>query len=281
MGPKVAMCLAAAFAGTTAAFGQTVPWRSFDAAQDAAGDATWSNTSTLQGGSGNNFTFANLATALDVNDPIAIGLTKAYDIEQTGAIAGANWSFWGQAGGGRANHAEVSFEVFFRVDDLSGQHVIMEIGGSAAGVSLAMDGSSLIWATNTGGPSTDTTTSISTTVGTGWHHAVALWNRNTLSTSLYLNGQLVDDAVLDAGTTGWTGGNEAGLGGITSTSAATTFDFATATDFDGAIAAFNYYREELSSEEIAGNFNAVFIPSPGAAVAMGLGLAGFAGRRRR
>ena len=274
------IAVATLVAGSTVATGQALPWRSFDAALDAAGDTTWSNTGTLQGGQGNNFNFATNATAVDVNDAIAVGLTKAYDISQTGAIAGVNWSFWGQAGGGRTNHAETSYEVFFNATDLSGQHVIMEIGGALAGVSLALDNNSLIWASNTGG-SSDPTHSIATTIGTGWQHAVATWNRNTLTTSLYLNGQLIGSTALAAGTTGWTGGNEAGLGGVTSTSVVTTFDSALLTDFDGQIAAFNYYREEISAQQILDTYNSVFIPAPGAAAVFGLGLAGLAGRRRR
>ena len=269
------MTVVVALAGTAAA--GLSPWRQFDAALDTPGDDVWSNTGTLQPGQGNNFRFAAPASPIAVNDAVAVGLTAAYDINQTGQIDGANWSFWGQAGGGRANHAETSFEVFFRVDNLTGNHLIMEIGGAGAGVSLGMQDGTLIWASNAGG-NADPTVSVSTGIGEGWHHAVGVWNRNTLSTGLYLDGQFVGDVALPAGTTGWVGGNEATLGGL-NTSAASTMDLGTITTFDGAIAAFNYYNGELSAEEIAANYNAVFIPAPASAAMLGLGL--FASRRRR
>ena len=272
----IALSTVAAIAGTAAA--GLSPWRQFDAALDTAGDAAWSNTSALQSGQAQNFNFATAQTAVSVNDPIAIGLTAAYEFGTTGQADGGNWSFWGQAGGGRANHAETSYEIFFRVDNLSGNHLIMEIGGAAAGVSMGMQDGQFIWATNPGGAGTDTTHAITTGIGLGWHHAVAVWNRNTLSTSLYLDGQLVGDAALAAGTTGWTGSNEATLGGL-NTSAATTMDLLSITEFDGAIAAFNYYNGELSAQEIAGIYNANFIPAPGALALVGA--AGLCAARRR
>lgn len=254
------------------------PWRQFDAAIDPAGDSVWANTGTAQTGQAQNFNFATAQTASAVSNPLVPGISAAYEIGTTGAIAGANWSFFGQDGGGRANFAQNSFEVFFRVDNLSGNHLIMEIGGSGAGLSLGMEGNNLIWASNPGGAGTDDTVSVSTGIGTGWHHAVGVWNRDSLTTSLYLNGALVGDVALSAGTTGWVGGNEATLGGV-NTSAATTMDLMSLTDFDGAIAAFNYYNEGLSAEQIEANFNAVFVPAPASAVLLAAGLVGT--RRRR
>lgn len=247
-------------AGTAAA--GVSPWRQFDAAIDPAGDTVWANTGTAQTGQAQNFTFATPQSAVAVSDPFAPGITAAYEIGTTGAIAGANWSFFGQAGGGRANFAQNSFEVFFRVDNLSGNHLIMEIGGSGAGVSLGMSDGTLTWASNPGGAGTDTTHEVSTGITTGWHHAVGVWNRDTLSTALYLDGQFAGDVALAAGTTGWVGGNEATLGGV-NTSAATNMDLMSITEFDGAIAAFNYYKEELSAAQIEAIYNANFIPAPG------------------
>jgi hypothetical protein len=254
------------------------PWRQFDAALDTPGDDVWENSGTLQPGQGNNFRFATPQSPSAVNDPIAVGLSAAYDINVTGQIDGADWSFWGQAGGGRANHPETTYEVFFRVDNLSGTHLIMEIGGSGAGLSLGMQDGTLVWASNPGGAGTDTTHSVSTSIGTGWHHAVGVWNRNTLTTGLYLDGAFVGDVALAPGTTGWVGGNEATLGGV-NTSAATIFDLLDVTTFDGAIAAFNYYNGELSAAQIEANYNAVFIPAPGSVALLGAGL--LAARRRR
>ena len=269
-------------AGAGAAAAGLSPWRQFDAALDTPGDTAWENTGSLQGGQAQNFSFATAQSPVSVNDPIATGLSAAYEIGTTGVIDGANWSFWGQAGGGRANHAETSYELFFRVDNLTGNHLIMEIGGGAAGVSMGMQDGEFIWATNPGGAGADDTHSVSAGIGLGWNHAVAVWNRNTLSTALYLNGQFVGDVALDPDTTGWTGGNEATLGGFstrTGASAATTMDLASLTDFDGAIAAFNYYNGELTAEQIEANYNAVFIPAPGSIALLGAGV--LATRRRR
>ncbi len=276
MNSKITLGMLLVAAGTVSA--GVTPWRQFDAALDTPGDTAWSNTSTAQGGQAQNFNFATAQSPVAVNDPIAVGLSAAYEIGTTGQANGANWSFWGQDGGGRANHPEISFEVFFRVDNLEGTHLIMEIGGAAAGVSLGIDGGNLVWATNPGGAGADDTHSVSAGVGTGWNHAVAVWNRNSLSTALYLNWQFVGDAALSANTTGWTGGNEATLGGI-NTSAATTFDVAAITEFDGAIAAFNYYNSELTAADIEANYSAVFIPAPGSLALVGAGL--LATRRRR
>jgi hypothetical protein len=271
--------VAALVAGSAAALaGSTAPWRQFDAALDPAGDDIWANTGTAQTGQAQNFRFSTAQTASSVSNPLVPGITKAYEIGTTGPAIGADWSFLGQAGGGRANFADNSFEVFFRVDNLSGSHLIMEIGGTAAGLSLGLDGNTLIWATNPGGAGADDTHSVSTTLGTGWHHAVGVWSRTTLLTSLYLDGSFVGDVALSAATTGWTGSNEATLGGI-NTSAATTMDLLSLTDFDGAIAAFNYYNQALSADEIRSNFDAVFVPAPGSAALLAAGL--LVARRRR
>lgn len=103
----IALTTIAAIAGSAAA--GLSPWRQFDAALDGPGDTAWSNTSTLQTGQAQNFNFATAQTAVSVNDPIATGITAAYEIGTTGQANGGNWSFWGQAGGGRANHAETSY----------------------------------------------------------------------------------------------------------------------------------------------------------------------------
>jgi MYXO-CTERM domain-containing protein len=121
-------------------------------------------------------------------------------------------------------------------------------------------------------------TAVSTGIGEGWHHAVGVWNRNTLSTGLYLDGQFVGDAALAAGTTGWVGGNEATLGGL-NTSAATTMDLASITEFDGAIAAFNYYNGELSARRSPTSTTPTSSPRPGALALVGA--AGLCATRRR
>ena len=253
--------------------------RSFVASADTPGDATWQNVGG-NGSSANNFSFGTAVTPATINDPLAPGVTAAYDISETGAIAGTQWSFFGQAGGGRANNAANTFEVFFRMDDLSGDHIILEIGGSGAGISISVQDSSLIWASNPGGPNTGDTQSISTTIGLGWNYAAATWNRTTGLTSLYLNGSLIDTIAIDPDATGWVGGNEAGLGGLTSASVALTFDPASLTDFDGAISLFNYWNEELSASAIQATYDENFIiPAPGAATLFAA--AGLMATRRR
>lgn len=253
--------------------------RQFDASLDAPGDSVWANTGTANTGQANNFSFATAQTPSVITDAFAPGITAAYDISVTGQVNGTDWSYWGQSGGGRANVAENTFEVFFRMDNLAGQHLIMEIGGAAAGVSIGVDGDQLVWATNPAGTGTLTTKTVSAQIGLGWHQAVATWNRNTLTSSLYVDGQFVGSVALDEGTvTGWNGSNEATLGGV-NTSAATTFDLQNITTFDGAINAFNYYNEELDAQTIADNFDAKIVPGPASLALLGVG--GLAAARRR
>lgn len=259
--------------------------REFDASNDPAGDAEWANTSTANTSAAQNFGFQTSQTATSISDPTAPGITAAYDFDTTGSARGGNWSFFGQAGGGRANNSENTFETFFRLDDLSGTHIIFEIGGSAAGVSLSVVDNTLVWATNVGG-NADPTLSIQASIGTGWHHAVALWNRNSLTTTLYLDGVAIGTVALPGTTTGWVGGNEGQLGNASVNasnvaSAATTYDLGDLTDFDGAIAAFNYYNETLSEETIVNTFDAnIVIPEPGSLSLLAVGLGVIAMRKR-
>ncbi|MEM9064066.1 MAG: LamG-like jellyroll fold domain-containing protein [Planctomycetota bacterium] len=254
--------------------------RSFDASADTAGDDIWENTGG-NGAAAQNYTFGAPLSPTVVNDPAAPGITSVYEFAD-GPALGKGWAFFGQAGGGRANNPANTFELIFRLDDVSGTHVLMEIGGAGAGVSMVMQGDTLTWNTNVGGNADPTIAINASGLGTGWHYAVGVWNRNTLTTSFYLDGQLVGTEALAGSTTGWVGGNEGTLGGINPTqvdSVATSFDLSGATTFDGGIALFNYWNEELGAQTIEDNFNAVLIPTPGTALAL-LGVAAAARRRR-
>jgi len=272
--------------GLTAGASQANLIRSFDASADPAGDDAWQNTANA--GAVQDFRFGSAAapgvnlSPAAVSDALAPGITAVYEFGADGPAFGGNWAFFGQAGGGRANNPENTFELIFRLDDTSGTHVLSEIGGGGAGVSFIMDGDNLVWNVNEGGNANATLGIAASGLGAGWHYAVGTFNRTSGTTSFYLNGALVGSLALDATTTGWTGGNEATLGGINTAqvnSVATSVDLTGATDFDGGISLFNYWNEELGAQAISDNFNAVFIPAPGAALAL-LG-AGVVGRRRR
>ncbi|MEM6333089.1 MAG: LamG-like jellyroll fold domain-containing protein [Planctomycetota bacterium] len=276
--------LAAALAVTafaTAANAQL--WRQFDAATDTPADNKWSNTSPNQAGTAQDFTFTAPASPIAVSDLAFPGITAAYDLAATGPIRGTSWEFFGQNGGGRANFPEVAFEIVFNLDNLTGKHILFEIGGTGAGVSLSMLDDDLVWATNVGGTADPTIGITANDLATGWHQAIAVWNRNTDTTDLYLNGTLVGSAALPAATNGWTGGNEAGLGDATRNTsdtpiAAATYDLTTLTDFDGDIARFNFYRNALDQTAVTDSYNAL-IPEPGSLALLAAGLTALATRR--
>ena len=100
---------------------------------DGDNDATWEDrleTSDFQ------FTFNNGAqTPVAVNDPAVYGITQTYVFPAARATA--------PAGNILAATLGASFEIWFRPDDLTGNHILFECGGQGSGTSFILEGSQL------------------------------------------------------------------------------------------------------------------------------------------
>ena len=234
----------------------------YDAAQDAAGNASWDDLEPTADVVSLNFT-GGAANPVAVNDPTFSALTAAYDISSTGGalVAAASNAYFDQRG-----TTSGTFELVFNVTNTGAgnEQVLMDIGGGR-GVAITLDGSTLTAGVN--GDAVDTT-SFSTSLSTGWHHAVVVIedtdpaNGSDDGFTLY-----VDNAVVGAlstvdiddysGSNGWSfgGANSVTLDPTQLSAGAPTL--AAPTDFHGEIAIARYYQSALSASDVNTNFQAL------------------------
>lgn len=208
----------------------------YDASADTPGDAVWSEAT----GSANVVNFVGgAASPVSVSDAAFPALTAAYEISQSGRAEGLNGFF---DGGVNRSRQDATFELVFRVDSTSAgsDQVLFEAGGAARGVAFVLNGDTLSF--NVDGDASDLFAT--TTVAPGWNHAIGVVDLTAGddSVTLYLNGQEV--SVLTGETIDrWAGGNQAGLGG--GSSSVTGVSSGTGAPFHGALALARYYENAV------------------------------------
>ncbi len=213
----------------------------YSAAQDASGDAVWTNT--VDGT--NNLTFAAAPTraAIASMDFPAVG--AGYRGGATG-LAG----FFDQSTS-RRSRIDATFELWINVTTLAGgnDQVIFEAGGATRGVSFILSDKQLRFNVKGDAPNVST---ITRTLTAGVHHIVGvIRNRQDRlandSMELYHNATLVQrlDGLLIED---WAGANPSGLGML----AASAVGVISAKDFSGEISSLRYYQgRAFTSAEVA------------------------------
>lgn len=198
-----------------------------------------------------------------VNDPSVPGITRAFDFPSAAAQAiGGNWE--DQAVAGRSG----TFEVWFKPSDLTGTHVILEIGAGNKGIAMCLQGNELVYSASGNDGAGGNAYAVShreVLSDTSWQQATIKVNYVEFDVEFFLNGVEVNVQAIDpSGTYRWTSGNPAGIGTLAqdpafpaATVAADVIPSAEFTDFEGQIAIFRYYGVDLFDPEVAGNFAAI------------------------
>ncbi len=199
-----------------------------------------------------------------VSDPAVPGITGAFRFpEAAGEAIGTAWE--GQAPAGRSG----TFEVWFKPDNLTGTHVIFEIGAGNKGVAICLDDNELVYAasaTDGAGGNVYGVSHREVLTDTGWHQAVVRVNYVDFTIDSYLDGvQVNSQPIPPAANYRWSSGNPAGMGKLAqdpafpdATIAADAIAAAEFTgNFDGLIGVFRYYGIDLFNSEITDNYNAL------------------------
>ena len=192
-------------------------------------------------------------------------------------------------GGGASSSAvfggsdDASFETLIRLDNLTGNHIVWEIGGNGSGSNLALVGSELRFSTQSG--STANLMTASTTLDAGdlgeWLHVVTVITEpgdGTGTAELFVNSISVDSDTIGAAYNGWAGGDAFAVGHVQSTVAGTLSGLS---NFDGEMALWSHYDFALSRQDVIDQAQHFGIPAPAALPAGLLMIVGLAARRRR
>ena len=227
----------------------------FDAAEDIAGDTTWTNAAAP----GDDLAFASAATPISVADGTFTRLQSAYDIAASGAATGLNNYF--ELGAPARSRQDATFEVVFHVPSDGGapDQVLFE-AGATRGVSFLLSGDTLSFNVDGDGAALSLTSAMTP----GWHHAVGVIdltgdddNLANDRVELYVNNQRVGE-LSDVLVDDWAGGNIAGIGGpasgVANSSAPGTYQ--------GAIASARYYQgQAFTPAQVSQNYQALLDPS--------------------
>lgn len=278
------LCIAATAVTATAqpqvaAFGAFQSW---NAANDTAGRqaGTWiSEGITINPSDGLRWDWWELDGMMNVVDPTAVpvidaavpGITDAYQFPAARAASikpdgtgnrGTNWENQAPVNGSG------SLEIWFKPSDLTGQHVLWEIGATNKGAGFVLDGNELVFfaAGNNGATGNTFATSYRHTLsGTDWVQAVLVINFTDFIIESWVNGVMVDSQSITAATNyRWSSGNPAGLGQVGSDPmfplagvGGDPVDPAMFTDYDGMIAIHRFYNADLFPDEIEDNYDAI------------------------
>ncbi len=204
-------------------------------------------------------------------------ITGAYDFSSGDTATGV--SFQGIASGNPSNE-DVSLELWFRPNDLSGgQQVLFETGGGVDGLSILLNDDVLSLRVKDGG--NDLTLSHTLPSAPSDFVQVAITLALDSTAELWVDGVL-EQSGSASGINDWTGSNGSGIGSRNGNVGGNIGgDLNAYGSFQGEIALFRFYRNQvLTGAQVQQNFDAIATPEPGTAVLVALGLAGLAARRR-
>ncbi|MEX2216757.1 MAG: LamG-like jellyroll fold domain-containing protein [Phycisphaeraceae bacterium] len=187
---------------------------------------------------------------------------------------------------GNPTNNNASFEILFRPDDLVGQEIVYEIGGTTNGISLTLNGSTLqLLARNN--PVQALITQDITAVADDFIHAVAVVDLDSDLMSLYINGQLVLTEAFNGDAVDWAGANGDGIGSLGGTQVAGSGgllgDLSAYGTLQGDIAIFRFYEQALNAGQVQDIFvsiHGVTVPEP-ASLSLLLLAGGMIARRRQ
>ena len=228
-------------------------------AYDAAsgGGSTWADDT---GVAGFDMSFVNFGSETSYNAATTsayTGITSSYEF--SGTNSGAQTTSLVFLPGSPQNNS-VSFEIWFRTDTLTGQHIVFEVGGEQNGTSLYLDDSQLKLATRSGSGAADEVAvdlmNLYVDPTAEFIQAVAVIDQASNQLKLYVDGQL-QAATGFTGTNGtmWSGTDSFGMG--MSTSDVVPLPAAGSGNLDGQIAIFRMYEQVLTVNEVDNNFSAV------------------------
>ena len=258
---------------------------SYDATADTNGDDAWQEQVKIRGAEFNlDMTGVTRNTGVSSHP----GINAAYDV--TGA---AEINVGGVQGGFSRNLTaeSVSFEIWFKPDDLSGQEVLFEAGGSTDGMSMLLDGDLLKFnAKDSGqeiGVSFDLDADDDGVDNTDFIQAVGVLDLDNDLIYLYVDGTLTNPGGSNPNTADladWAGG-DLKLGGADGTAGGHNGFYGALGsygDFNGEIALFDVYNDVISTQDVTDLYNAVTVPEPAtmAMIAAG-GLVVLLRRRRK
>lgn len=243
---------------------------------------------SMPDGMGGTIESANPPIAVPVNDPSAPGITAAFQFPEARATTIRLNGPAGMPAAGWEVEAlpdtSGALEIWFKLDDLNDNHVIIEIGARNRGIAIAVEGDQLVFAaTASNGPATDPSTAIvdyvhrePITAGE-WHQAVLTVDFLDFRIDAFVDGQSVDTLFAQntdpmgnfpvAAGYRWASANPSGLGTVGSDPdpmfsdagiAADAILRADLTDFDGQIAIQRFYSAGvLFPSEVLANYNAI------------------------
>jgi hypothetical protein len=201
------------------------------------------------------------------------GITGAIDFASGDTATGA--SFQTIAGGNPSNE-DVSLEMWFRPDSLSGgQQVLFETGGNTDGLSILLDGNNLTVRVKDNGDIVTLNHNLGLDASEFFQVAITLSLDGTAS--LYVDG-LFSGSVAATGVNSWTNNNGAGIGTVNGQLGGNDGgDLDAYGDFLGEIAMLRFYRNQvLTGTEVLQNYNAIAAPEPSTALLVAIGLIGLA-----